>query len=218
MLYLLTQHSQWNRTFHPFLLCSCKRGDIANSNHACTLLDHEEQCTRWNRSLRRWEKKRERINPSLYTKSHHLDWCDEKNLGVSHLGIHPKLLPRQNLRLDTFHLKCAITRKLMNYLRSFLLEQSEEVYNNFLCKVLKNFWNEYHLFVWKNKKNFSSFQGNELALFVGSISTITEYLNSCLVTMPQLQDICKGLELWHSIFKFLAVSYIEEGDAQEYKN
>ena len=26
MLYLLTQHSQWNRTFHPFLLCSCKRG------------------------------------------------------------------------------------------------------------------------------------------------------------------------------------------------
>ena len=54
----------------------------------------------------------------------------------------------------------------MNYLRAFLLEQSEEVYNNFLCRVLKNFWNEYHLFVWKTKQNFTSFQGNELALFL----------------------------------------------------
>ena len=37
--------------------------------------------------------------------------------------------------------------------------------------------------------------------------------------MPQLQGICKGLELWYSIFKFLAIiSYIEEGDGDEYKN
>jgi hypothetical protein len=106
----------------------------------------------------------------------------------------------------------------VNYLRTFLLEQSEEVYNNFISKVLKNFWNGYHLFVWKTKKNFASFQGNELALFVGSIRSITEYLNSCIVSIPQLQDICAGLELWQSIFKFLTISYIEEGDAHGYKN
>ena len=26
MLYLLTQHSAWNRRHHPFILCKCKKG------------------------------------------------------------------------------------------------------------------------------------------------------------------------------------------------
>ena len=38
MLYLLTQHSLFNRKFKPFLLCSCKRGECYKINHKCTMI------------------------------------------------------------------------------------------------------------------------------------------------------------------------------------
>ena len=38
MLYLLTQHSLWNRKNHPFLLCKCKRGAGARD------INHDAYC------------------------------------------------------------------------------------------------------------------------------------------------------------------------------
>ena len=38
MLYNMTQHSQWNRKNHPFLLCKCRREDgLSNSSHECEM-------------------------------------------------------------------------------------------------------------------------------------------------------------------------------------
>ena len=44
MLYLLTQHSMWNRKNRPFLLCSCERGEgVKNNNsHVCKTIGEEK--------------------------------------------------------------------------------------------------------------------------------------------------------------------------------
>jgi hypothetical protein len=223
MLYLLTQHSLWNRKFHPFLLCTCARGaGVRNEAHVCTPLTHQEQLEAWNRSKRRWDNKKAQLERQQgrtadYTSKTHGTWVDQNNKGVSHFGLHPDLLPRDSIRFDTFHMKCAVTRKVMNYLRSFLLEQSNEVIDLFLSRVLRKFWNDFHLYVWKNKKSFASFQGNELALFVANADIIVAFIDSHMdSSTPLVQDITSSLMLWVRMFRFLGITFIEEGGEREY--
>ena len=102
---------------------------------------------------------------STYNIEKNLKWVDENNQGVSYFGSHLELLPRDSLRFDTFHMKCSITRRLMSTVRSFILDQLTEVMNSFLQSVLSKFWNDYHLYIWNNKKSFSSMVGNELTFF-----------------------------------------------------
>ena len=106
----------------------------------------------------------------------------------------------------------------MNYLRLFLLEQSNAVIDLFLSNALKKFFNDYHIYIWKHKKTFSSFQGNKIALFVAHKDNINTFLTTNLVSTQELQDICAGLTLWLDIFKFLAITSVEEGEEQEYSN
>ena len=214
MLYLLTQHSQWSRKNHPFLLCKCGRGEgvTANENHVCKRISHEEQIVAYNRSVHRWDLKRSR--EQHYSVKDHMNWVDDKNGGISHFGLHPDLLPRNGIRFDTFHMKCAITRKLMGYLRRFMLNQSNDMFDDFMNGVLKNFWNDFHLYVWKNKKNFSSFLGNELALFVSNVGAIVQFLDSNFTETNEVKDMKDAFELWVSLFKFLGMTVIgEDSDA-----
>ena len=54
IFYILTQHSLFNRLFHPLLLCKCQRGEeVVDENHECVPITHDEQILRWNRSLKR---------------------------------------------------------------------------------------------------------------------------------------------------------------------
>ena len=69
-----------------------------------------------------------------------------------------------------------------------------------------------------NRKSFSSFMGNEIALFVASIKDIVLFLNNTFVSSQHLDDICLGLNLWVKIFKFLGKTYIIENEEEEYKN
>ena len=62
MLYLLIQHSLFNRKYHPFILCSCARGEgVVNSNHKCKIIPHNDQVIRYERSARQWDLKRNRV-------------------------------------------------------------------------------------------------------------------------------------------------------------
>ena len=115
MLYLLTQHSLWNRKFHPYLLCQCGKGTGVTNHreHQCIKIPHAETVALYNRSKLRWDLKTRREGDK-YTVKLHMDWIDKNTKGVSHFGLHPNLLPRENIRFDTFHMKCAVTQKLMN--------------------------------------------------------------------------------------------------------
>ena len=86
-----------------------------------------------------------------------MDWVDVNNEGISHFGIHPELFPWNEITFDTFHLKCSVSRRLMEELRKLLLEQSTVIQNDFSVKVLSKFLNQFHLFVCGPGKPFSSF-------------------------------------------------------------
>ena len=146
----------------------------------------------------------------------HCNWADRKNKGCTHFGVSPDLLPRDGIRFDTFHLKCAVSRKLMNYLRNFLLHQGNDVTEDFICKILKKFYNDYHIYVWKNKKNFASFLGNEIALFVSHIEDINAFLKNNLLPTPTLNDLTDALSLWLKLFKFLAISHLRDRTEEQY--
>jgi hypothetical protein len=54
MLYALTQHSQWNRTHHPFLLCKCNpRKGVVDAGHVCVPITDDEYNQLWSHSEKR---------------------------------------------------------------------------------------------------------------------------------------------------------------------
>ena len=117
MLYLLTQHSLFNRKHHPFLLCACQRGEgVKDPNHCCKLLSDEDHYHWHQRSLRRWNLKRERVGEAKYVVKDHMDWVDVHNCGISHFGFSPSVLPRSSLRFNVFYLRSGVTRRLMTNL------------------------------------------------------------------------------------------------------
>ena len=213
MLYLLTPHGLYSRTDHPFLLCACEKGEgVMDAEWTCTLIDDVQQQRLFTRSQRQWTKMTSKVPSIDWKTEEHMDWAAVFNKGCSHFGVSPELLPRSSLRFDTFHLKCQVTRNLMTYLRRFLLNQSGETQDAFSSKVLSKFWNGYHLYCWEHNKNFSSFQGNELALFVANEEHVKKFLTDNLVMTEKLQDVLTGLSLWKSIFRFLAIARLREDD------
>eukprot|EP00957_Ditylum_brightwellii_P119655 9129507-Ditylum_brightwellii.AAC.1 len=102
MLYSLTQHGNWNRKHHPFLLCKCRRGmGVAKPKH------------RFSKKLDRAKK-----NGAVFTSKMHMDWADMRNYGISHFGVHPTLLLPSSIHFDVFHLRSAMTRKLLGCLQT----------------------------------------------------------------------------------------------------
>ena len=62
MLYILTQHSLYNRKHYPYILCTCMRGEaVRDPNHVCKLISHDEHLRLWDRSKRRWTEKRNNL-------------------------------------------------------------------------------------------------------------------------------------------------------------
>ena len=193
MLYLLTQNSLWNRRHHPFLLFKCKRGEGGvDQTHECKMLSHEDQVKYWERSLRRWTDKISRSGSASYPESKHRDWVDINNFGVSHFGLHPNDIPRDSIRFDVFHLRCSITRRLMTYLRKYILTTTTAFMGKF-SKVLSIFWSGYNVWVWEMNRPFTLFIGSELLAFIKNTDKITEFLMGNFCETDTLNDLCDGL-------------------------
>ena len=202
MLYLLTQHSLWNRKHYPFLHCKCQRGiRVRDKDHEYRMLTQTEQVHFYDRLLRRWNSKQNQVGVNTYTYKHRMDWIDKNNHGCFHFGISPHLLLRQNIRLDTFHLRCAITRNPLSYLRKTILLQSQEVIESFTSTVISIFCNGFHSYVWNKNKSFSSIQGYELELFVENMQDVVLFLKGTFVNSEHLLSIITALNLW-SMSKF----------------
>ena len=151
MLHFLTAHSSYNRRHHPFLLCKCQIGQgCIDENHECVLIPHEEQINHWDRSKRRWDRRTSAdqvLKKGPYTQKNHMDWIDEHNFGISHFGLHPSLLRRDNIRFDNLHCRCSITRRLMDNLQQFILKQSTD-FMVYFSDLLLELWTDYHVSCW----------------------------------------------------------------------
>ncbi len=77
---------------------------------------------RYNRSLDFYEKKVTKAleNGKVYNKEDRKQWMDQRNHGVSHFGCKPEFLNFENMRFDTMHNKCALTRKCLHWFRNEL--------------------------------------------------------------------------------------------------
>ena len=215
MLYMLTQHSLWNCTHHPFLLCKCKRGEGAvNSNHQCELLSHDDQLKLWDRSLRRWNEKISRSGSINYSRHTHMDWIDEHNFGISQFGLHPDILPREHIRFDVFHMRCAITRRLMACLRKFMLRTPPELMKKF-SDLIRNFWSIHNVLIWNTNRPFTSFVGSELLAFIQNSTVIVDFLKNNFRITPELNDLANGLHVWSKITPFLVIVDIDDIQAYE---
>ena len=209
MLYSLTQHSQWNRKYHPFLLCKCKREDgLDDSEHDCDMWTDDSYKNAWDRSKKRWEYKSSR-DPS-YIKSKHRDWCDKDNFGVTHYGISPSLLQIETIRMDVFHCKCAIIRRMMECTRRLVLKHSSLLVKSFTENVLKNIFSEFHIFCWNNGLNFSKFKGHDLSMFVFNIDKVANFIKDNLQMTEEIESLTKGLLLLEKLFKFLSLTYLQD--------
>ena len=214
MLYLLTQHSLWNRKHHPFLMCNCKRGEslLNIEDHQCSFITDDAYSKAWQRSNRRWDTKRMRSGDETYNESHHKNWCDVSNQGITHFGLSPLSFPLSTLRFDIFHLSAAITRRVMTYLRKLMLKQSLTLRKRFSKEVLLSIWPEFLVYCWNNNLNFSKFQGPELSKFVSNSTMITDFIEVNLLETVQTVEFSRGLNLLKSIFKCMSISYIIEDD------
>ena len=95
-----------------------------------------------------------------------------------------------------------------------MLNHSNHMFDEFINNILKNSWNDFHLYVWKNKKNFSSFFGNEVALFVSNTGAIVEFIDSNFTETNEAKDMKDAFQLWVNLFKFLGMTVIgEDSDA-----
>ena len=208
MLYMLLQHSLYSRLHKPYLLCTCLRGEgVRDKSHKCRMIPHDRQVELYTRSLHRWERQTQRQG-SAYTKKKHMDWVDVENDGCSHFGISPELLSRDCIHFDMFHLQGATTKRLMTYLRKYILGRSLDKKRKFE-EVLHTFWNSYNIDVWKLNANFNSFIGSEIKAFIDHIPKIVEFIKNEFVTTNQRDNIVEGLDMWSKIVPFLQITTID---------
>ena len=120
----------------------------------------------WDKSLARSEKKLKKLKDGqTYTKADHHADCDEWNNGITHFGIHTEYLNRENIRFDVFHLRCAVTRRLMSRLREYLMRTTPDLINDF-SMLLGSFFSEYNVLLWNLNKPFTILKGPELLEFI----------------------------------------------------
>lgn len=211
LLYLMAQHSMWNRKNHPFLMCKCTRGrQNFDESHKCSMWSDEEYVEKWNISKTKWDI--QTSNTQDWSTKKHKEWCDERNYGITHLGIDPRLLPVSTIRFDSFHLSCAVIRKIMSSIRKLMLKQSSNVIKDFTDNVLRTFMTTYLVWCWNNKVQFSVFKGNDLFLFVSKSEVIIEFLKKRLFQTEEVKGIVIGISKLRPITKFMTMTYIDSED------
>ena len=117
---------------------------------------------------------------------------------------------------DVFHLRCAQTRKLMEYLRKYIRIQSFEL-QDYFHDVLKPFWQDYELLIWRLNKPFITFVGAQLLDFIINIPAVIAMMkDSFEVDNEHVCDICEGLQLWLDLTPFSVITQID--DKSKYKS
>ena len=96
------------------------------------------------------ERKTSRLRENeTYTHKDHKEWAKINNYRVTHFGIHPNQLKRKNIMFDVMHMQMEITKKMIEYTRTFVISQSTDFIELFKIH-LKEFWGQFHLFLWNN--------------------------------------------------------------------
>ena len=178
MIYNLTQHSLWNRRFHPFLLCKCKRGEAVKDpiNHKCQLISDKEYVLLYEKSKKKFEKK---YNNEITDQNveRHREWCDLKNYGVTHYGVDPYLLPPSSIGIDGLHNRLSNVRSIWSFIREYLERFGHALQEDF-AKLLSKLIGEYYVECYQLNKNLSVMHGEQIEQFLTLIPDIITFLQT----------------------------------------
>jgi hypothetical protein len=211
-VYELTQHSKWNRSGSPNLLCYCRKGEGLLANHQCELMSTEDHKYYYDLSKEKWDE-----DVTFHDKEKHRDWSDSENWGVTHFGVSPDDLSLDSIRFDCFHLSCSILRKVMNAVRDSVNSMSTELKIEFTDNVLRTFFQDFHLYCWNCNFSFGRLQGTELFKFLENVELVASFLQRRMGQSERIKRLASAMMLMPRIFNFINTSYIDVTDAQYLK-
>ena len=88
----------------------------------------------------------------------HRQWCDSKNFGITHFGIHYELFDIKSIRNDILHLKLSTTRKIIGFIRFLLLSHDHDTQQAFI-KILREEWDTFYVDCYELNKNLNVLHG-----------------------------------------------------------
>ena len=79
----MTQHSNWNRLYYPFISCTSKFGSRCDEEYKCTGFEDIDYILYIMSSKSRWYNRvtinaNQLVFTEIYDASNHLYWCDKK--------------------------------------------------------------------------------------------------------------------------------------------
>ena len=210
ILYQMTGHSTWQRKFHPFLRCKCKRGQSIDPNHVCEGMSSDEYIHLHKASKERWEKRKETVNQRgvEYNMKAHMSWVDEKNFGVSHLSAFPREYNINNIVFDIFHGRGNVVKVFLRYMRRMFNGNFSGL--SHVAKILFTLprWSLAQLEPWLLENKVASLKGKHTKSFTYNIKKITHTLNSLL---PQhiVKDFCTSMEIYQELSEMSSIVIID---------
>jgi hypothetical protein len=213
-VYMMTGHSQWNSTHHPFVSCKCKRGEGVKEGFFCKKWLDEEYVEHVKKSGDRWDIKENISNArgSEYNKSAHMSWNDERNYGVSNFGSLPEKYQLSNLRLDVFHIRGNVVKIFLSYIQK-LFDNNYHNIEPFACFLfmLKG-WTDYEVSPWIIGDSLSRLKGIHTKEFVKNIPNVIALLQS-LCQPHEVEHFNKSLETFMLVSVILSLVLIDDFDA-----
>ena len=216
MLYLLLQHSTYCRKYHPFLSCKCARGDAVRNeqSHTCEMMTNKDYAFYQDRSLQSYEVRNRSV--SSYTKAMHRDWCDKYNFGITHYGLaHDKLLV-ENILYDVFHMRSAVTRKLLHYFRNLLDLQADYDTKKIFFDCFDKLWgSNYFSSQFVINTTLTRLQGRHVLLWIRDIHAFVSLVENRIVPAPEMKAFLKACQVWKHMTSFLNITVVEDKSRYE---
>ena len=209
----IMQHSKWNRKHHPFILCKCKRGDAVKNleNHTCQIIIDEDQIKYYNKSATKFEQCYSNTCSRDNLKKH-CDWADKKNYGITHFGLHPKLLPNSRVAFDNLHNRLSNVRKFWDYVRNHVDVHGYDLQEKF-TNILKKELSDYYVQCHDAGKSLAVMHGEQINSFIILTPVIINFLKQSFELTSKLNSIIEMLETHPLIDKFLRIARVIDANA-----
>lgn len=82
------------------------------------------------------------------------------------------------------------------------MKQSITLRKYFTNVKLSIFWAKFHVYLWNNSLNFSSFKGDELSKFIKNSDNVLQFLLDKTIPNNETGNLVGTLNILRSIFKF----------------
>ena len=216
-VYCSTGHSHWARTNKPFLLCECERGDHADPEAICKLLEDDYYIGKIESSRQRYSQRdqvtavREASGIGPYDYGAHKEWCSRYNSGVCHINSVTPDYKISSFRPDVFHGRSGVVKLMVKYVRKLVEGNSRNltVFGSYLRNL--KYWDSYVVDPWEANDSLQRLKGKHTKEFVQKTSEIVVLLKR-LMPGSRIDDFARCMVSFQSLYNILSMVFIDEYD------